>query len=138
MRRGKMEKSKRKQLVTFGACAVIAMLICGCSTTRYNVAPDQLRPAFSGKVLIFEKIIPESIQYSVIGDFVSQKEWYGGTGETANSATKEAAAKGANGLLIEAQGHRVTGFSWASPYTEGKLLWIDNYDHAHDLQTKKE
>jgi len=112
-------------------------MIGGCSTTRYTVAPDQLRPAFKGEVLIFEKTIPKNILYSVIGDFVSQKEWYGGTGETANSAVKEAASKGANGLLIEAQGHRVTSFSWASPYTEGKLLWIDNYKVAQEQQIKK-
>ncbi len=113
----------------------LALLICSCSSTRYNVAPDQVRPAFSGKVLVFEKSIPENVKYTVIGDFVSQSEWYGGTGETENAAVKEAAAKGANGMLIEAQGHRVTGFSWASPYTEGKLLWVENYDAALAQQT---
>lgn len=132
-----MKSVKRNQIINVCYCLVIAVMIGGCSTTRYTVAPDQLRPAFNGEVLVFNKTIPKNIQYSVIGDFVSQKEWYGGTGETANSAVKEAASKGANGLLIEAQGHRVTGFSWASPYTEGKLLWIDNYNVAKDQQIKK-
>lgn len=133
-----MMKVKRNNMaVRCLIAAFLTMLVSSCSSTRYNVAPDQARPAFSGEVLVFEKIIPENIKYSVIGDFVSQSEWYGGTGETANSAVKEAAAKGANGMLIEAQGHRVTGFSWASPYTEGKLLWIDNYDVARDQQVKK-
>ncbi len=133
-----MVKAKRKNMMIKSIlCVALAVLVCSCSSTRYNVAPDQARPSFSGEVLVFEKTIPENIKYSVIGDFVSQSEWYGGTGETANSAVKEAAAKGANGMLIEAQGHRVTGFSWASPYTEGKLLWIDNYDVARDQQVKK-
>jgi len=126
-----MTKVKRKdKAIKYVLCMFLALLICSCSSTRYNVAPDQVRPAFSGKMLVFEKSIPENVKYSVIGDFVSQSEWYGGTGETANAAVKEAAAKGANGMLIEAQGHRVTGFSWASPYTEGKLLWVENYDAA--------
>ncbi len=133
-----MARAKRNnRLLRCVLCAVIAVLVSSCSATKYDVAPDQLRPAFSGEVLVFEKTVPENIKYSVIGDFVSQSEWYGGTGETANSAVTEAAAKGANGMLIEAQGHRVTGFSWASPYTEGKLLWIDNYDVARDQQVKK-
>ena len=132
-----MANVERKNIVVRCAlCVAIAVLVCSCSTTTYNVASDQLRPAFSDEVLIFEKTIPENIKYSVIGDFVSQSEWYGGTGETANSAVTEAAAKGANAMLIEAQGYRVTAFSWASPYTEGKLLWIDNYDVARE-QIKK-
>jgi len=118
-------------------CVAVVVLLCGCATTGYNVAPDQIRPAFNGEVLVFEKSVPENIKYSVIGDFVSQSEWYGGAGETANAAVKEAAAKGANGMLIEAQGHRVTALSWASPYTEGKLLWIDNYNVAQGQQVKK-
>ena len=133
-----MMKSKGNTMATrFILCVITAMLLSSCSSTRYTVAPDQVRPAFSGEVLVFEKTIPEDIKYSVIGDFVSQSEWYGGTGETAKSAVKEAATNGANGLLIERQGYRMTAFSYASPYTEGKLLWVDNYDVAHDLQVKK-
>ena len=129
---------KNNMMIKYILFSAVAVLLCSCSTTRYDVAPDQLRPAFSGEVLTFEKTIPENIKYSVIGDFVSQSEWYGGTGETANSAVKEAAAKGANGLLIEDQGHRMTAFSYASPYTEGKLLWIENYDMASKQQIKKQ
>ena len=126
--------NQQSRINTLSKClflAMIALLLCSCMpTTKYNVAKDQIRPAFSGKVLVFNKTIPDNIQYSVMGDFVAQSEWYGGTDETANSATKEAAAKGANGILIEAQGHRMAGFSYASPYTEGKLLWIENYEVA--------
>ncbi|AGF76999.1 hypothetical protein UWK_00414 [Desulfocapsa sulfexigens DSM 10523] len=133
-----MAKVKRENMVIkYILCVAMAVLVSSCSSTSYNVAPDQARPAFNGEVLVFEKSVPENIKYSVIGDFVSQSEWYGGAGETANAAVKEAAAKGANGMLIEAQGHRVTALSWASPYTEGKLLWIDNYDVAQGQQVKK-
>ena len=122
----------------YALLTALTLLLCSCMpSTKYNVAKDQLRPAFTGEVLVFEKNVPENIQYSVIGDFVAQSEWYGGTGQTANSAVKEAAAKGANGILIEAQGHRMTAFSYASPYTEGKLLWIDSYDTARNLQMKR-
>lgn len=133
-----MAKVRRKNIVIrLILCVALAVLVSSCSSTRYNVAPDQLRPSFSGEVLVFEKTIPENIKYSVIGDFVSQSEWYGGTGETANAAAKEAAVNGANGVLIEAQGHRMTAFSYASPYTEGKLLWVDNYDVARGQLAKK-
>ena len=132
-----MRVKRNNMAIRFILCVGLAMLLSSCATTRYTVSPDQARPAFSGKVLVFEKTVPENIKYSVIGDFVSQSEWYGGTGETENSAVKEAAAKGANGLLVVAQGHRMTAFSYASPYTEGKLLWVDNYDMARDQQAKK-
>jgi len=82
----------------------------------------------NGEVLIYKNSIPKNVNSIIIGDFVLQKQWYGGTNETGNSAIREAAKKGANGILIEKQGHRVTGWSWASPYTEGKLLWIENHD----------
>ncbi len=131
------ESNRNKMVMKCIFLMAVTALLCSCSTTQYNVADGQLRPAFSGEVLVFEKSIPENIKYLVIGDFVSQSEWYGGTGETANSATHEAAAKGANGILIEAQGHRMTAFSYASPYTEGKLLWVDNYDVARGQQVKK-
>lgn len=132
-----MEKMKGKAMVTKCVLCVIAVLICGCSTTNYNITTDQTRPAFTGEVLVFDKTVPKNIHYTVIGDFLSQDEWYGGSGQATDSAVKEAASRGANGLLIEATGHRVTAFSWASPYTEGKLLWIDNYDVAYAKQSKK-
>ncbi len=132
-----MENVKRSSIIKKCILCAIAVLVCGCSTTNYNVAADQVRPVFAGEVLVFEKTVPATVKYSVIGDFVSQEEWYGGTGQATDSAVKEAANKGANGLLVEETGHRVTAFSWASPYTEGKLLWIDNYDVALAQQGKE-
>lgn len=109
---------------------IIMIILTSCAATRYQVRPDQQRPAFNGKVLVYERQVPSDVKYVVIGDYVEQKEWYGGTGETADEATRVAASRGANGILIERTGHRVTGFSWAAPYTEGKLLWIANHAAA--------
>ena len=112
----------------------LAVSVAGCASTGYSVRPGSERPAFNGKVLVYDQQIPPGVQHTVIGEFAEQKGWYGGTGETAREALRAAAAKGANGILIERTGHRVTSWSWASPYTEGKLLWITNYDTAAAAQ----
>jgi hypothetical protein len=74
--------------------------------------------------------VPADVHYTVIGKFLQQKQWYGATDETSRDSLRAAALKGANGILIERTGHRVTAWSWSSPFTEGKLLWISNYDAA--------
>lgn len=99
----------------------------GCTTTKYEVASNRGRPEFHGRVLVYEKQVPSGVDYQVIGSFVEQKQWYGSTSETGSESLRSAASKGANGLLIEKTGHRASGWSWAAPYTEGKLLWIRNY-----------
>lgn len=109
---------------------IVVAALCGCGGTKYRVSPSEQRPAFTGEVVVFEKAVPDSVSYKIIGDFVMQKQWYGSIGKTSHEATKEAAAKGANGVLIEKTGTRVTAWSWASPYTQGKLLWIENYEQA--------
>ncbi len=109
---------------------LLGMGASGCATTKYQVKPGQERAEFHGKVLVYEQRVPASVQYEVIGDFVEQKQWYGSTDETGREALRVAASKGANGLLIETIGHRVTAWSWSSPYSEGKLLWITNYEAA--------
>lgn len=116
-------------LLTLGFGLAVSVAGCGAST-QYQVKPGLERPAFEGKVLLYEQKVPPGVQYTVIGEFVEQKGWYGGTSETALRARHAAAARGANGVLIERSGHRVTNWSWASPFTEGKLLWIANYDAA--------
>ncbi len=126
-----MKGVKMKQalsLTVIGIC--LAAILAGCASTEFEVTPGMERAAFKGKVLVFEKQMPAGVEYTVIGKFLQQKQWYGNTGETGNSALSTAAAKGANGILIERTGHRVTAWSWASPFTEGKLLWITNYDAA--------
>lgn len=116
--------------IAFIANALLAAVLVGCSSTNFKVSDDVKRVPFSGKVLVFEQRVPENVDYAVIGTFVQQKQWYGGTGETDREAITSAADEGANAILVERSGHRVTKFSWASPYTEGKLLWVNNYDAA--------
>jgi hypothetical protein len=111
---------------------IMTSFLCGCFNggTRFDVESGQQRSAFTDEVLIYDKLIPDSVQYTVMGDYVMEKRWYGGTGETAKYAADEAAAKGANGILILRSGHRMTEWAWAAPYTEGTLLWIENYNQA--------
>lgn len=113
---------------------LLCMGAAGCATTGYRVKSGQERSAFHGKVLVFEKQVPRNVQYRIIGDFVEQKQWYGSTAETGRESLSVAASRGANGLLIEKSGHRPTAWSWSSPYTEGKLLWVENYDAAAAAQ----
>lgn len=111
-----------------------ALFLTGCVGTSYHV--NVRRPAFQGRVLVYDHLIPAAVKYQVVGDFIEQKGFYGGTNETANAARREAASRGANGMLIERSGHRCcTGWAWSSPYTEGKLLWITNYDAAKSALT---
>ena len=102
----------------------------GCASTTYQVRPGLERPAFAGKVLVYEQQMPPDVQFVVMGDFLEQRQWYGDTDQTAREAIHAAAAKGANGILVERSGQRPTAWSWLSPYTEGKLLWISNYKAA--------
>ncbi|NRA03702.1 MAG: hypothetical protein HRU00_13980 [Myxococcales bacterium] len=109
----------------------------GCSvfpSTEFRVNSGQERPSFEGTVLTYRHNVPSNVEYSVIGNFVEQGQWYGSTDETEHVAARSAAGKGANGILIQDSGHRITGWSWSSPYTEGKLLWIQNYDTAAQTQ----
>lgn len=110
--------------------AVLSTFSAGCASTSYQVESKAPHARFDGVVMVFREKVPPSIRYKVIGEFVEQKQFYGGTAETVREVLSNAAAHGANAILIERSGHRVTGFSWASPYTEGKLLWIENYDAA--------
>jgi hypothetical protein len=112
----------------------LAVNVVGCASTQYRITSGHERPAFEGTVLVYQKAPPRGVQYTVIGDFVEQKQWYGATVATKREALRAAAAKGANGILIERSGQRVTGWSWSSPYTEGKLLWIANYGSAASAQ----
>ena len=90
------------------------------------------RPAFKNDILVYKKMIPEHVKYSIIGDYFIKSKWYGGMQKVINSAVNEAASKGANGILIEQNGFRPSGFSWVAPYVKGKLLWIDNYDISNN------
>jgi hypothetical protein len=114
---------------------VLFSLLAGCASTEYRLNSGAQRPAFGRVVLVYRQTIPAGVDYSVIGDFVAQKQFYGGTAETANAVKSEASARGANGILIERSGHRPAGWSWASPFTEGKLLWIKNYEAASAAQS---
>lgn len=120
--------------LTVRVVAVVVALF-GVSCTRYRVNPGEQRVAYTGVVSVFDKAIPATVHYRIIGDFVMQKQWYGSTGATVEAATKIAAAKGANGILIERTGFRVTAWSWASRYTAGKLLWIAGDDETSASST---
>jgi hypothetical protein len=109
---------------------ILTLFLCGCYSTRCDVAPDQQRSAFTDEVLVYDRSVPDSVQYAIIGNFVIEKRWYGGTEGTAKHAADEAAVKGANGILILRSGHRWTIWAYAAPYTEGSLLWIENYHQA--------
>lgn len=111
----------------------VAVLSAGCSTfpsTQFQLNAGQERPPFRGRVLTYMEQVPPNVEYEVIGDFVEQGQWYGSTTAMEQDTARTAAEKGANGILIEDSGHRPTGWSWASPFTEGKLLWIQNYQSA--------
>ena len=123
----------RKFLAVF-----LVVALCGCAGTKYRITSGEGRPPFAGEVLVFDKVVPSSVSYRLMGDFVLQKQWYGSSGQTSKAAVMEAARKGANGILIEKTGVRVTAWSWASPYTAGKLLWVENYQQAKTPYVKPE
>ena len=118
----------RENMLNIVLWLLLLSITVGCATTKYSVSPGQERNAFQGKVLVYENNIPTGVDFELIGDFVEQKPWYGSTKETKRESLQMAASKGANGILIERHGHRVSAWSWSSPYTAGKLLWIKNYD----------
>jgi hypothetical protein len=112
------------------AGVLLGLLIAACATTQYRVSPGAQRTPFRGRVLVFDQQVPPAVNYAVIGEFVEQKQWYGGTDETKGEALHAAGQKGANAVLIEETGHRANGWSWAAPFTQGKLLWVKNYEEA--------
>jgi hypothetical protein len=121
------------------AIAVTVAMLSGCAfgAAKFKLESGEQRQPFEGEVLIFEQTVPASVSYRVIGSFHFQNRWYGGVTQEAINAAKSAGAKGANGILVERNGHRMTAYAYGAPYADGKLLWIDNYEQAKQPHLKE-
>ena len=113
---------------------ILTILVTSCSPPA-RITDGIKRGPYSGTVLTYEMSIPSYVNYSVIGNFEVGKIWYGSRDETTSEAKAKASELGANAILIEKSGFKPSGFSWAAPYTSGKLIFIENYD---EVVSKKE
>jgi len=112
------------------ALLLVALSAVGCSPDRVKMASADKREPFTGEVLVFEGALPPGVKATTIGRFNLEKNFYGSTSGMKRNVADVAGPRGANGALVTKQGQRMGTWSWAAPYVEGDLLWIENYDLA--------
>ena len=101
--------------------ALSTLLLCACAD-----APKSTAGYYAGRVYITEETLPNTIQYTDLGEISVNQMWYTGAEELWGELAQKARERGANAVIKVEAFRAPSAFAWAAPHLEGRAIRVSD------------